>query len=46
MMASLVGRIGVALLELLAPALGDPGALGREALDVVGLELEQRLRDE
>src|SRR6185369_3356829 len=40
------GPDGVALLELLAATLGDPGALGREAFDVVGLELEQGLGDQ
>ena len=34
------------LLELLAAAVGDDGQLGREALDVLGLELEEGLRDE
>jgi hypothetical protein len=34
------------LVQLLAPAVGDDGELGREALDVLGLELEEGLRDE
>ena len=40
------GADAVALLQLLAAAVGDPGALGGEALHVVLFLLEQALRDE
>ena len=43
---SLVGRTTKRLLELLAAAVGDHGQLGAEALDMLGLEPQERLGDE
>ena len=46
MTVSLVGRTTTRLLELLAAAVGDDGELGAEALDVLGLPVQERLGDE
>jgi hypothetical protein len=46
MTVSEVGRTDQRLLELLAAGVGDDRELGREALDVLGLALQVRHRDE
>ena len=46
MTVSLVGRTTIGSSSSLPPPMGDDGQLGAEALDVLGLALEVRLRDE